>query len=237
MGTWKCIETTSGKFRLDIRKGFALSRWLLSGLAAAGSVRSRELSTVIFMGPLLLETLCVLYLCAGITTTPRGRAGSDVQQQTDSICHVCDNSKGRKLRRLICVDSGPNPCAKTFLWREHTLFKTCMFWAVFALKRQSTMGDSLSWRLLSQGLLEGRSRTLSQCRRTDCAISQEFTVCTSLPQPFPLISAAPPGEIKHGQVRHTSQQEEASKCPHGLVLSILFLLLICFGCGKATGKD
>lgn len=166
-------------------KYFSLSRWLLSGLAVGGSVRSRELSMVIFMGPFLLETLCVLYLCAGITMAPRRRAGSDVQEQTDSICHVCDNSKGRKLRRLICVDSGPNPCAKTFLWREHTLFKTCMFWAVFALKRQSTMGGSLSWRLFCQGLLEGRSRTLSQRRRTDCAISQEFTILHFSPPALP----------------------------------------------------
>lgn len=45
--------------------------------------------------------------------------------------------------------------------------------------------------------------------------------------------------IKHSQVRPLSQQEEASKYPddQDLVLSILFLLLICFGCGKATGKD
>lgn len=62
---------------------------------------------------------------------------------------------------------------------------------------------------------------------------------TSLPHPFPLISAIPLEGIKHSQVRSLSQQEEASRYPndHGLVLSILFLLLICFDCGKATGKD
>lgn len=46
---------------------------------------------MIFMGLFLFETLCVLYLVAGITMAPKGRAGSDVHEQIDSICHVCDN--------------------------------------------------------------------------------------------------------------------------------------------------
>lgn len=116
----------------------------------------------------------------------KGRAGSDVHKQIDSICHVCDNSQGRKLGRLICVDSGPNPRAKTFLWREHTLFKTCMLWAVFAFKRQSTMGGSRSWWLVlcwrSGGREVGDTLRVQESRL--CHFT-EFTTLHFSPPPLP----------------------------------------------------
>lgn len=99
-------------------------------------------------------------------------------------------SRQKTHRKISSVDAGPNPCAKA---REHTLFKTCTLWTMFAFKRQSTMGGSLSWWLVlcwRSGWREVWNTIWVQDNRL-CALTEVHNITLHFPTPSPLIFAIP----------------------------------------------
>lgn len=153
-----------------------------------------------------------------------------------------ENSGDSSVLILAQIHVPKHFCEGSTPFLKHACYEQCLLLKGRAQWEAAGPGGSCC----VEGLVEGRLGTLSECRRADCAISQSSQYRTSLSHTFPLISAIPLEGMKHSQartplhkVRSSFQQEEASKYPddRGLVLSILFLLLICFDCGKVTGKE
>lgn len=121
-------------------------------------------------------------------------------------------SRQKIHRKISFVDAGPNPRAKAVLWREHTLFKTCTLRTMFAFKRQSTTGGSLSWWLVlcwRSGRREVWNTVWEQDNRL-CNLTEVHNVMLRFPAPSLLVFAIP--MVESGgrvQLGHDfSQQDE-----------------------------
>lgn len=146
-----------------------------------------------------------------------------------------ENSGDSSVLILAQIHVPKHFCEGSTPFLKHACYEQCLLWKGRAQWEAACPGGSCCVKVWWKGAL-GHSPSAGE---QIVPFNRSSQSCTSLPHPFPLISAIPLEGIKHSQVRSSSQQEEASKYPddHGLALSMLFLLLICFDCGKATGKD